>query len=415
MSVAVWYYCNLLDEVSADVPVVQTQRNTGDDVVAKAPAVRPAAGLALGVEVDDELAVGRSTYVLAAALTISKKEKDETEDEFKETAAELVVATETVVADTVKVEVAETKEVTEKIATEVEDEVEQAAKETTEVAKDETKQQDASPVETEPVAPVVVDEVEAEALDDAAAEVVHEVMEEALLVTEDAVTAAAEVEEDVSEVASEVETVHDAVETVVAIKEEITEPVAVQAADEEVKPVEVELATKDAASTEWLSSPTLSSEAPEQKLADKAEVVIEEPEPSIPEDEQSVHEDKEPTEKIIAADDESTAKEVAQPSPAEEQPASAKSVTEYESETETQSEISEATVEAAKVVEEPESEIDETMVIDPVVAAKEAAAVEAQTSSFSFIPEQIRKHSYAASSVAVAVTTAIVATLVARR
>ncbi|KAI9987109.1 hypothetical protein PInf_022967 [Phytophthora infestans] len=412
MSVAVWYYCNLLDEVSADVPVVQTQRNTGDDVVAKAPVVRPATGLALGVEVDDELAVGRSTYVLAAALTTSKKEKDETEDEVKETAAELVVATETVVADTVKVEVAETKEVTEKIATEVEDEVEQAAKETTEVAKDETKQQDASPVETEPVAPVVVDEVEAEALDDAAAEVVHEVMEEALLVTEDAVTAAAEVEEDVSEVASEVETVHDAVETVVAIKEEITEPVAVQAADEEVKPVEVELATKDAASTEWLSSPTLSSEAPEQKLADKAEVVIEEPEPSIPEDEQSVHEDKEPTEKIIAADDESTAKEVAQPSPAEEQ---LKSVTEYESETETQSEISEAAVEAAKVVEEPESEIDETMVIDPVVAAKEAAAVEVQTSSFNFIPEQIRKHSYAASSVAVAVTTAIVATLVARR
>ncbi|CAI5743659.1 unnamed protein product [Peronospora destructor] len=96
--------------------------------------------------------------------------------------------------------------------------------------------------------------------------------------------------------------------------------------------------------------------------------------------------------------------------------------TDDESETETQSKMLETPaiekIEAAavaKVNEAPEFEIDETMVIDPDVAAKEAAAIEAQTSSCSFIPEHIRNNSYAVSSVALAVTTAITAALLARR
>ncbi|CAI5728203.1 unnamed protein product [Hyaloperonospora brassicae] len=71
---------------------------------------------------------------------------------------------------------------------------------------------------------------------------------------------------------------------------------------------------------------------------------------------------------------------------------------------------------AAEVDEDLESEIDETMVIDRDVAATEAAAApDAQTSSLSFLPEQIRNNSYAVSSVAVAVAAAVAATLLARR
>ena len=71
---------------------------------------------------------------------------------------------------------------------------------------------------------------------------------------------------------------------------------------------------------------------------------------------------------------------------------------------------------AAEVDEDLESEIEETMVIDRDVAATEAAAApDAQTSSLSFLPEQIRNNSYAVSSVAVAVAAAVAATLLARR
>ncbi|KAG6961055.1 hypothetical protein JG688_00009292 [Phytophthora aleatoria] len=376
MSVATWYYCNLLDEVSVEVPVVQAPQNAVDGG-AKAPAVRPTAEVALGAEVDDELAVGRSTYVLAAAFAAtvdSKAVKVEAEPVEQEAVTEPVVAE--TVEMTVEIEVAEPVAVEKK----------------PEVAKEE----DASPIEEEPTAPVAVDKVEEEAIDDAAADVVREVIEEALTAEEDSVTVEAEVEETVSEVAT-------VVETVAVVDEVLVEPVAAQAADEQ-EPVEVETAKEEEVAS---AAAEVSSDIPDQKIAVMTLDTIEEPKLSIPEDEQSVHEDKVPTE----ADE----KLVDQAATTEEEPAPAKPVTEYESETETQSEISEATVDVAKAVEEPESEIDETMVIDPVVAAKEAAAVEAQTSSFSFIPEQIRKNSYAVSSVAVAVTTAIVATLVARR
>ncbi|KAG4060987.1 hypothetical protein JG687_00003968 [Phytophthora cactorum] len=372
MLVATWYYCNLLDEVSVEVPVVQAPLNAVDGG-AKVPAVRPTAEVALGAEVDDELAVGRSTYVLAAAFAAtvdSKAVKVEAEPVEQE------AVTEPVVAETVEIEVAEPVAVEKK----------------PEVAKEE----DASPIEEEPTAPVAVDKVEEEAIDDAAADVVHEVIEEALTAEENSVTVEAEVEETVSDVAT-------VVETVAVVDEVLVEPVAAQAADEQ-EPVEVETAKEEEVAS---AAAEVSSDIPDQKIAVMTLDTIEELKLSIPEDEQSVHEDEVPTE----ADE----KLVDQAATTEEEPAPAKPVTEYESETETQSEISEATVDVAKAVEEPESEIDETMVIDPVVAAKEAAAVEAQTSSFSFIPEQIRKNSYAVSSVAVAVTTAIVATLVARR
>uniref|UniRef100_A0AAV1VP71 Uncharacterized protein n=1 Tax=Peronospora matthiolae TaxID=2874970 RepID=A0AAV1VP71_9STRA len=69
---------------------------------------------------------------------------------------------------------------------------------------------------------------------------------------------------------------------------------------------------------------------------------------------------------------------------------------------------------AASVVEDPNSEIDETMVIDRDVAATEAADSKARTSSLSCIPDHIRNNSYAVSSVAVAVAAAVAATLLAR-
>ncbi|ETO85595.1 hypothetical protein F444_00746 [Phytophthora nicotianae P1976] len=409
MSVAVWFYCNVLDEVSAVVPVVQIRQNAVDDVP-KAPAVRSTSELALGAEVDDELAVGRSTYVMAAAFSATTDSKVvKVEAKVKKTVVEHVAATEKVVAEVVEVDVAEPEE---EVANKAEEAVETVKEE---VAKEEIKNENVKPVEEELVEQVIVDKVEQEALDDAAAEVVNEVIEESLTVAEDAVTVEAEVEETISEVTSVVETVRDAVETVAVVDEVIVESVVAQTADEEEKSDEVEAAKEESASVaaELPTSLKLSSDIPDQKPVDTSEDVVEEPKPLIP-DELNAHEDKLATEDTIVKDTE-LVECAAQDVDQAEESEPAKPVADYESETETQSEISEAPVEVAKVVEEPESEIDETMVIDPVVAAKEAAAVEAQASSFSFIPEQIRKHSYAASSVAVAVTTAIVATLVARR
>jgi hypothetical protein len=70
---------------------------------------------------------------------------------------------------------------------------------------------------------------------------------------------------------------------------------------------------------------------------------------------------------------------------------------------------------AAMVNEDPNSEIEETMVIDRDVAATEAADSKARSSSLSCIPDHIRNNSYAVSSVAVAVAAAVAATLLARR
>lgn len=407
MSVASWYYCNVLDdEASAVVPVVQDRQNAVQ-VDTKAPAVRPAVSLALGAEVDDELAVARSTYVLSAAFAATSEPKTvKAEPGMKELKVETVA---------------------EQVAETVETVTEEVVSETAEV------------VAAEPVS------IETEALEEPVTGE-EEVVEPAKV--------EAAVEETVSEVATVVETVHDAVEAVAVVEEEAVESVVggeeersvelEQVDDEPVVDDVAELSDVAAAAGE---APASTCEVSEEKPLDKAEDVtldmIAEPRklvtrmPSIPEDEDSaagVVEESVDVDQVAedAATDEAvelaavqkteTVDEAVELPPAaeeEEVPAAAKPVMDDESETETQSEISEATaleaVESAEVNEEPESEIDETMVIDPHVTAQEAAAAEAQTSSYSFIPKQIRDHSYTVSSVAVALATAIAATLVARR
>ncbi|KAL3658474.1 hypothetical protein V7S43_016606 [Phytophthora oleae] len=392
MSTALWYYCSVLDEASNVVPVVQRLQNAVQDNL-KAPAVRPASELTVGVEGDDELAVGRSTYVLAAAFTATPVEEVEIQKDLVIVAEPVKGELKTEVA---AVEVVTVKSVVEKVGEEAIDE----AASTQEPFEEEGK------------------EVVAE-----------EKVEGSAVVQEEAVAVEAKVEETASDVAV-VETVNDAVEIVAVVEEEILDSVVAQAAVEE-KSVEKEAeqpvsepavleepvakdTTKDA---EGAEAPAVEDDIP---IVDKAEDVILDidPEPrklvtrmpSIPEDTESVH----------GVDDELPASE--NEDVVEEEPAPEKLIADDESETETQSEISEApaieaveSVPIAKVEGEPESEIEETMVIDPALAAKEAAAVRKQTSAFSFIPEQIRNNSYAVSSVAVAVTTAIVATLVARR
>ncbi|KAG7391990.1 hypothetical protein PHYPSEUDO_002696 [Phytophthora pseudosyringae] len=362
MSVASWYYCNLLeDEVSAEVPVVQGLQSAvrGD---LKVPAVRPSTALAWGAEVDDELTVGRSTYVLSAACAATPN------------------ATEKVEAEPVAVE-----------AVEVESSV----------------------PEQEPAEPVVTEAV-AEAVEVVERENVEPVEEEEEVEKQEAATEAA-----AQSIAVEEETIAEAKETVreVATAHEAVETPAV--VEDEETPVDVEQVAHEPVPE------------PDQKLADKAEDVtlVVDPEPrklvtrmaSIPEDDESVRgvdddvpADENVTEDVVVEETE----ELVEAVPAEEV-AATKPVSDDESETETQSEISEATATeateaapVAKVLDEPESEIDETMVIDPAVATKEAVA---QTSPYSFIPEPIRKNGYAVSSVAVAVATAIAAALVARR
>ncbi|KAG1700745.1 hypothetical protein DVH05_011604 [Phytophthora capsici] len=361
MSTALWYYCNEQGEASEAIPVVQRLQNAVQDDL-KMSVVRPELKLVAGVEEADELAVGRTTYVLAAVFNATPNTTSVVVEKV-EIKKDLVAASEPVKITT-KPDVAE-----------------------------------------EPVVDVKVEEeVTQIPLEEEATDVVEEKVKEPMVVHEEA---------EIKETVEVVKTVKDAVEIVAVVEEDILDSVVAQAATEEdtvsePKETVTQETTKDEALLEQSDAP----------VVDEAEdVMIDvDPEPrklvtrmpSIPEDTASVHDEIPKNEDVVEEE--------------QEAPAHVKPIADYESETETQSEISEApAIEAvepvaiAKSEDEPESEIEETMVIDPVIAAKEAAAVEKQTSAFSFIPEQIRNNSYAVSSVAVAVTTAIVATLVARR
>ncbi|KAK1929808.1 Zonadhesin [Phytophthora citrophthora] len=380
MSTALWYYCNEQNEASRAIPVVQRLQNAVQDDL-KTSVVRREPQLVVGVEENDELAVGRSTYVLAAVFNaISDMTSAVVEQE--EIKKDLVAATEPVKV-AVKPDVVEEPVVVVKVE--------------------------------EEMTPIVSKEETTDA-------VVEKKIDEPVVVHEESVKT------EVDEPVAVVETVKDAVELVAVVEEDILDSVVAQASVEEEsaeteaeqpvsEPVVLEETveketTKDEALPE---APAVQSDIP---VVDKTEDVMldVDPEPrklvtrmpSIPEDTESVHDEIPENEDVVEEE--------------QEAPASEKPIADYESETETQSEISEAPViEAvepvaiAKIEDEPESEIEETMIIDPIVAAKEAAVVEKQTSAYSFIPEQIRNNSYAVSSVAVAVTTAIVATLVARR
>ncbi|CAI5743666.1 unnamed protein product [Peronospora destructor] len=342
MSVALWYYCNLADDMKASdvVSFVQIRRSV---VQVNANTVRPTASLALRAVVDDELAVERSTYVLTASVAAAEVER---------------AATEPMETETVKVEA---------VALVV------------------------SPVEKT---------------------VAHRV------------TVEAEVQESLSEV-----------DTVVEVKD-VDVIVAKEEKPASLDDVAVALEEMD---SERVASNVLAF-ASRGKVLDKTEDVmldaIAEPEKrftriaSIPEDKENfvgVAKESGKTAYMVDHVNAASVEKAMEVVEVVEASSTTKVIaaiiaTDDESETETQSKMLETPaiekIEAAavaKVNEAPEFEIDETMVIDPDVAAKEAAAIEAQTSSFSFIPEHIRNNSYAVSSVALAVTTAITAALLARR
>ncbi|KAE8989270.1 hypothetical protein PF004_g19115 [Phytophthora fragariae] len=466
MSGTTWYYCNLLEETSEGVPVVQVRQHATEDI-ASVSVVRSEISLAEGIDVDDELAVAISTYVLSASTVTTPEVVESEPDTPVVNAVEKQVATEPVVAEPA-VEAVPEQIASESVAAEtvVENEllavelVEEQVAEPVEEHGEAAASGDAVQTEGEVIEEVVAEPVAVEAVADEAVnepssaekEIVAEPVADEEVAAEDAtepVVVEEAVKEAVNEAAAVVETVHDAVETVAVVEEEIVETVVAQAAVEEEKPAEVEPvvdepvaepvaadeATKDEVPEAAIETPALTSEGPEEKADDVALDAIDEPRKlvtrmsSIPEDEENVVEAGQPAEEEVVAEPvdvpavekEEEVIDVAESTSAvEEALAAAKTVTDDVSDT--QSEVSEApATEAvdpapvAKVDEEPESEIEETMVIDAELAAKEASAANQETSSFSFIPEQIRKNSYAVSSMAVAVTTAIVATLVARR
>ncbi|KAE8990141.1 hypothetical protein PR003_g2063 [Phytophthora rubi] len=477
MSGTTWYYCNLLEETSEGVPVVQVRQNATEDI-ASVSVVRSEISLAEGIDVDDELAVAISTYVLSASTVTTPEVVESEPDTPVVNAVEKQVATKPVVAEPA-VEAVPEQIASESVAAEtvVENEllavelVEEQVAEPVEEHGEAAASGDAVQTEGEVIEEVVAEPVAVEAVADEAVnepssaekEIVAQPVADEEVAAEDAtepVVVEEAVKEAVNEAAAVVETVHDAVETVAVVEEEIVETVAVveeeivetvvaQAAVEEEKPAEVEPvvdepvaepvaadeATKDEVPEAAIETPALTSEGPEEKADDVALDAIDEPRKlvtrmsSIPEDEENVVEAGQPAEEEVVAEPvdvpavekEEEVIDVAESTSAvEEALAAAKTVTDDVSDT--QSEVSEApATEAvdpapvAKVDKEPESEIEETMVIDAELAAKGASAANQETSSFSFIPEQIRKNSYAVSSMAVAVTTAIVATLVARR
>ncbi|RMX69502.1 hypothetical protein KXD40_002703 [Peronospora effusa] len=332
--------------MSVALCVVQVDANT----------LRPTASLACSPAVDDELAVGRSTYVLTASVAATSAE------------------------------------------------VERAAIE---------------PIETE------TDKIEA---------VVHVVSPVKKTVAHP-VTVEAEVQESLSEVATGSTTVHDAVKVVAVVEDEVVDVIAAT----EKKPASIDDVAHEgcAVALEEMDAEAAASDVLAPALGDKVlgnnEDVIAEPKNHftrkafVPEDSGNSVEAakgngeaahvvehgnaasmKKTIEVVEAAEASSTMKMIA-----------AIPATGDKFQTETQSEISETPAiekvniaAATKGNEVSESEIDETMVIDPDVVAKEAVA---QTSSFCFIPEPIRNNSYAVSSVALAVATAITAALLARR
>ncbi|OWY97748.1 hypothetical protein PHMEG_00031646 [Phytophthora megakarya] len=356
----------------------------------KDTTVRAAISLASGTEADNELAVARAMYVLVAATS--------EQIEMKPVAENRTVVRVEVEAAVRTVPMVEVEKAEEAIEVAVVQKVKKAL------------------VNEKKVVEPIVDEV-----------VEATVVEGAVKV--------------VKEVATVVETAVDA-------KEETIESVVTQAEVEEGNPIKIEEPTskpagesevpdqivveKEVDDADAPVSPILFCEVPDEKILDKAGddtmagLRMPKRMVSIPEDEENVVEveDEEDVDQVAEetelVDNSAVDRTQEVVTPAKE--LTAKPATDDESETETQSVISEVTamgavesVAVAKTNKEPESEIDETMVFDPAIAAKEAAAIETQASSFSFIPDQLRKNSYTVSSVAVAITTAIVTTLVTRR
>uniref|UniRef100_M4BEV1 Uncharacterized protein n=1 Tax=Hyaloperonospora arabidopsidis (strain Emoy2) TaxID=559515 RepID=M4BEV1_HYAAE len=290
MQPASWYYCNVIDTVETSwvVPIAQDHRRA-DRVATKASVARFLTFF--DVPMDDELAVPRSTFVLAAATSDSSNVEVARDTEEGETELEWV-------------------------ATEVVGGGEGAVLETEVVGL----------IEKETIVQLVTVEEEEEA---------------------------------VSQVMTSVEIEQ---EVVVAVKNEEGDVAVAQTVEKEVL--------------------TTSGEGAETK-GKMEEEVVEAVRVSV-------------ATKLPTTDDE------------------CKTAIQLESSEVSAVEVVEST-RAASVIEDPNSEIEETMVIDRELAATEAADSMARTSSLSCIPDHIRNNSYAVSSVAVAVAAAVAATLLARR
>ncbi|CEG50054.1 uncharacterized protein PHALS_07783 [Plasmopara halstedii] len=396
MSRAYWYYCNLPDEASLVVPIVQAHQNAACNYV-EVFASTFTAELTLETAIDDdELAVARSAYVLVAATLDSTGvdlKKAETKTKVNSTKTERKVAAQSSMDATVKLIPTETALAAEELATE------------------EKRRDDSACVSEESIA-----------AGNAASVTVNIVEKKPTVVqafAEDTATVEISAGDAATETILKVETMEKTPKVVeFAGKEEYESVMAQNGVDDEKlinfkqltdEPIAEPVVAEDVTTMKTVAALSTSSVSSD-KLATRHvtdEVVLESK--KVMTFENSILEGQgEPVAIVETADIQG-----------EEQSTLAKTVRDDESETETQSEKSEMNVTEAvetdvvvRVVAEPDSEIGETMVINPVVAAKEDAA---QTSSFGFIPEQLRKNSYAVSSVAVAVTTAIVATLMARR
>ncbi|RLN69157.1 hypothetical protein BBP00_00000529 [Phytophthora kernoviae] len=394
MSVASWYYSNLIgDELSED-PVAFGVQPLQNAITPRAPVVNGKVALGqvpLDAEGSDELAVAKVFYVISSGtdeIKTSPVESAVTVDTSSEEAVKLI---EEIAALEVN-EVPTVKAVTKQVAAEP---VEVAAVEEETAS---TPDESVALVETEVVtANVAAEEVE-EIKEEVAAEPEKSFTEDVVV---DNVAKASEVEAVIEEVASETAVVE---ETSKSVNEPPTSEVLIEEPVAEV--------VNDTIAAEVSAVSTVADNV-EDKLgdvtADAAGEITKRIErmSSIPEDDTPVEENAAAVEEKAAAVVEEKTEEIATPAPdenvvseAHEKTAEAEeaeltdavkevaaTVVADESECETQSEISEApAIDAAepatstKIDDEPESEIGEYMVIDAEAAAKNAAVVEAAVS-----------------------------------
>ncbi|KAF4325156.1 hypothetical protein BBO99_00000498 [Phytophthora kernoviae] len=393
MSVASWYYSNLIDDELSEDPVAFGVQPLQNAITPRAPVVNGKVALEqvpLDAEDSDELAVAKVFYVISSGTDNIKASPVESAVTVDTSSKEAVKLTEEIAALEVN-EVPTVKAVTKQVAAEP---VEVAAVEE-EIAS--TPDESVALVETEVVTVNVAAEEVEEIKEEVAAEPEKSFTEDVVV---DNVAKASEVEAAIEEVTSETAVVE---ETSKSVNEPPTSEVLIEEPVAEV--------VNDTIAAEISAVSTVADNV-EDKLGDvttdaAGEITKRiERMSSIPEDDTPVEENAAAVEEKAAAVVEKT-EEIATPVPdenvvskAHEKTAEAEeaeptnavkevvvTVVADESECETQSEISEApAIDAAepatstKIDDEPESEIGEYMVIDAEAAAKNAAVVEAAVS-----------------------------------
>ncbi|KAI9914133.1 hypothetical protein PsorP6_005963 [Peronosclerospora sorghi] len=450
-----WYYCNLVDdkEASPVVPIVQKKRQNGSLLTVKASMGKAAV---LVLEVDDELAVRRSTFVLAAESVASMKSrvtkaergtKNTKEREAVEMASVQAVVpvgidTNITSADTIVAEPARFDKRGDDVGTGGGAEVE-TAQETIETVRVVDKIDTAATTWTGPEEERDVQTC-SESID--IVQVVgerDEEMEHAILEQNDDVVGTLE-----SEKAEAVAIAHKSVE-IVAVGEKNEAGVTQNFAATQEEQSAVEIVNESVNIDQVAVSVGADAQMDDEILEGKE--VVRTLEFASKEEVKTVHEAVEVATAIeenidvainsVRCYEESAGRSVNEKAGTNKvideshepvdhttrtnetvgtlESSSSEAAKGEESETETQSEISEVpavdVVEPSKLNEESESEVDETMMINPMIAAKENGVGKAQAPWFNFIPAPVRHNGYAVSSVGVAVATVIAAALIARR